>query len=491
MSGDFGQLEDRLRAAYADAGTTVQPDDISERAPAATSPVRWRAAARTGSRRTTALAAAAAVLLIVITATVIPHVLQSGSRPGNGVPSSHMAYVVSQRDLLIPVNLATGTALKPIPLGVAGGEAGVAISPGGKLVYVLTVRGQLVPVDVATGKAGRPIRVGGVPQALVMTPDGKAAYVLEPPYGVVAVDLATRTALGLIKIHNAASFALTPNGKTLYVVGTTMSTTNPVLTAIDTATNATISTLALTGPHLQSPLQSHHPKRCSTLRSSTSHGSGSREICVIRGWHAMGASVTMAPDGKTVYVSYESFKTVNAGTRSSGSIIGVNVASNAELKPIPAGLSGAQDFTISPDSQTAYLSEFQSAEAQSVTPVNLRTGAVLPSIPLPASQNGYGLTMSPDGGRLYATALDGSTVVPVDTTTRTALQPIQLRSFPRWQQFQGVFAPGGETLYVLSSFDYPKGALIAGRMTPVNAATGAVGKPIDFPAGLDDIIFSP
>jgi DNA-binding beta-propeller fold protein YncE len=472
MPADLRQLEDGLRAAYADAAATVRPDDISESAPAATGAMRWRAAARTRSRRTSALAAAAAVLVIVITATVIPQVLQSGSRHRSGspgaiaqVPRSHMAYVLggAPRDVLIPVNLATGTPLKPIPLGLHGGETGVAISPDGGLVYVLTVRGELVPVDVRTGRAIQPIKVGGVSQKLVTTPNGKAAYVLEPPYGVVAVDLANRTALGLIKVHGADDFALTPNGKMLYVLGTsgtgpvtTRNSAGLVLTAIDTATNATVRTFTLTGPDLEPQF---------------------------RGWRVLQGSVTMAPDGKTVYVSYMSAKD-SSPLQADGSIVPVDVASNTELKPINASRSGIQNFTVSPDSQTGYVSGIRS-----VTPIELRTGAVLPPIPLPTTSlpNGYALTLSPDGGKLYAVAPNGSTVVPVDTATSAALQPIRLTGWPRWQLDNGVFAPGGKTLYALS-FEAGNGA---GRMTPIGVATGTVGRPIDIPAGLDGIVFSP
>ena len=467
MPTDLRQLEDRLRAAYADAAATVRPEDVSERAPAGTSQVRWRAAARTKSHRTTALAAAAAVLLIVITATAIPQVLQSGSRHRSGspaaahLPHSHMAYVMggAPRDLLIPVNLATSAALKPIHLGLRGGESGIAISPDGSLVYVLTVRGQLVPVDVRTGTAGQPIKVGGVSQKLVTTPNGRAAYVLEPPYGVEAVDLAARTALGFIKVRGADGFALTPNGKTLYVLGTnastTISTTDLVLTAIDTATNATVGTLTLTGPDLRPHL---------------------------RGWHVMEESVTMAPDGKTVYVSYMSFS-ASTPLRTDASIIPVKVASDTELKPINVSRSGIQNFTISPDSQGGYVSG-----AQSVTPIDLRAGTALPPIPLPKSQQSYALTFSPDGGTVYAVDESGPAVVPVDTATNTAQKPIRLAGWPRWNQDSSVFSPDGKTLYVLS---YANDMTTAARMTPIDAATGAVGKPIDIPAGLDGIVFSP
>ena len=476
MPTNLTQLEDRLRAAYADAAATVQPDDIRPDASAATSQVGWHTATRIGAtriigRRATALAAAAAVVLIIVVATVVPAVLQSGSghrTGGPGIASSHMAYVVSQRDLLIPVNLATGTALKPIPLGVKGFDGGVVISPDNKLVYVVSVRGQLVPVDLATGKADRPIEVGGVPGGLVMTPNGRAAYVLEPLYGVVAVDLSTRTALGLIKIPGARSFVLTPDGKALYVlarVGRGLT-----LTEIDTATNTTIATDPLHGRPARADADPAWPVGG---RPEHSHdGSGRQD------------RLRLVPIGQD-HVCGRAYQVERVNHRCHRSQQHGAEADRYGPGPGP----DRPGFAISPGSRTGYLTDSNSSAAQWVSPVDLRTGTVLPSIPLPANQTGYDLTLSPDGTTLYATAVDGSTVVPVDAATGTALQAIRLIGLPRWQNDSAVFAPGGETLYVLSSANNPRGALVAGRMTPINTVTGAVGKAIDFPAGLDDIVF--
>ena len=83
------------------------------------------------------------------------------------------------------------------------------------------------------------------------------------------------------------------------------------------------------------------------------------------------------------------------------------------------------------------------------------------------------------------------TVVPVDTATATAMQPIRLGP-PRWFAWGGVFAPGGKTLYVLSyETSFKTGRYLAARMTPIDPATGTVGKPIDIPAGEDAIAFRP
>jgi DNA-binding beta-propeller fold protein YncE len=378
-----------------------------------------------------------------------------------------MAYVVSSEGgsgnvpgQLIPVNLATGTTLTPIPLGVKGYLGEAAISPDGTMVYVLDMRGQLVPVDVRAGKVDQPINLGGSPQKFVTTPNGKAAYVLEPPYGVVAVDLANRTALGFIKVRDAYDFALTPNGKTLYVIGSTTDTTGPVLTAIDTATNTTITAIKLQAPQVV----------------------------------GLSASFTlaMAPNGKTVYAAFAFNVRGNVhSVRSRDEIIPVNVASNTAQKPIVSGtVSGVlrQGLTVSPDSQMGYLQQ-----TQSLIPVNLSTGAVRAPMPLPAAlQHDYGLTFSPDGQRLYLiqNGIDPA-VVPIDTATGTAMQPIQLGA-PGWYAWDSVFAPGRKSLYILSyDTDYKNGVILGSRLTPVDPATGAVGKPINFPAGPDSIVFSP
>jgi len=380
-----------------------------------------------------------------------------------------MAYVTTQRGQLIPVDLATGTPQAPVSLGVTGYDGSLATSPDGKMVYVLTARGQLVPVDVRTGKAGQPISFGGISQAVVTTPNGKDAYVLQQPYGVVAVGLTTRTVLGFIKIHDARSFALTPNGKTLYVLGASAITPGPapVLTAIDTATNTTIATIKL-------------------------HARGGIRAPGL----VLPTSLTMAPDGKTVYTVFQNFSGTVAHPRPTHIIIPVDVASSTERTPIVSrtgsgGLWGG--LMISPDSQTGYLQL-----TQSLIPVDLRTGAVRASIPLRSLiQTGYEyeLTYSPDGQRLYLIQSIGSIgtkVIPIDTATGTAMPPIQLAT-PGWYAWEGVFAPGDKTTLYVLSYDivWKTGSLRASRMTPIDVATGAVGTPIDLPAGRSDIVFGP
>ncbi len=201
----------------------------------------------------------------------------------------------------------------------------------------------------------------------------------------------------------------------------------------------------------------------------------------------------MAPDGQTVYAAFTLNEHGNLRSpASTDEIIPLDVASNTVRKPIISGMVEGvltNGFTISPDSQTGYLQQ-----TNSVIPVDLRTGAVLTPIPQPATFEAnypYYLTLSPDGQQLYMIQGIDPTVVPVDTAAATVLQPIRLGP-PRWFAWRGVFAPGGKTLYVLSyQTRFKTGRYVAARMTPIDPATGIVGKPINIPAGEDAIAFRP
>jgi DNA-binding beta-propeller fold protein YncE len=107
--------------------------------------------------------------------------------------------------------------------------------------------------------------------------------------------------------------------------------------------------------------------------------------------------------------------------------------------------------------------------------------------------------LTPDGKTLYVLTNSFSrtpelSLTAIDTRTTasaTVLQPIGLGP-PRWSPWGGVFAPGGKTLYILSyDMSNRTGRYLAARMTPVDPATGTVGKPIVIPAGEDAIAFRP
>ncbi len=84
-------------------------------------------------------------------------------------------YVINDGGTFItPISTATNTALPAIKIGFA--PAALAITPDGKTGYAASPTNfQLVPIDLVTGTARKPIGLDG-PDALAITPDGKTLY---------------------------------------------------------------------------------------------------------------------------------------------------------------------------------------------------------------------------------------------------------------------------------------------------------------------------
>ena len=106
--------------------------------------------------------------------------------------------------------------------------------------YVVSGRigapGLVTPVRTASNTAGPPITVGPGPFDIAITPNGKTAYVLNFNGDTVTpIRTATNTAGPPITVGNEPfGIAITPNGKTAYVTGGTDSVT-PTRTATNTA----------------------------------------------------------------------------------------------------------------------------------------------------------------------------------------------------------------------------------------------------------------
>jgi DNA-binding beta-propeller fold protein YncE len=465
-------VEDTLRRAYADALAAVQRDDVSQdvlidrrpgrpprRAGPSGPPRRWVVAAS---------AAAAVAVIALVAGLVLPISLQHGASLA-AVPE-HMAYVAANGEV-IPVDLSSGTALRPIRLGVPGGTVGAVLAPGGRTVYVATTRGYVVPVDTATRKAEPAVRIGGIPQGMLMSPDGRTGYVIEPPYGVAVVNFATNRAAGFVTVSGAWNFALTPDGKTLYVVSW-----SGLVTPVETATLTTLRPVQTPGY----PGPAAHAERPAPL---TECRAGRRPACVSRtpsprpgDWPSGSAlltvpSIAVAPDGKTAYV-------VGVRAGATDVLTPISTASNTALAPIriPDGMWGAP-ISFSPDGRTGYLA------GSVVTAVNLVTGAVSWTARLPVRPGwpfGYETAVSPDGRNVYALDSDSGrspgTVYRIPAATGVP-RGAQIRT--PWVSPLGALddeiglSPDGKTLYV-QSFPANNQATVA----LFDASTGRAGRVI-------------
>ena len=198
----------------------------------------------------------------------------------------------------------------------------------------------MTPINTATNTAGPPIRVGDQPQQIAITPDGKTAYVVNNySQTVTPIATATNTAGPPIMVgDDPFPIAITPDGKTVYVGNIESGTVTPIATATNTA-----------GPPI------------------TTGGLGPFAIAI-------------TPDGKTAYV-------VN---RDSATVTPIATATNTAGPPITVGRPEIVSVAITPDGKTAYVAGFQPG---TVTPIATATNIAGP--PITVGSGPYGIAITP------------------------------------------------------------------------------------------------
>jgi YVTN family beta-propeller protein len=146
-----------------------------------------------------------------------------GGQPGRIAiaPAGHMAYF-GMKGQITPVDTSTNTALKPIKIHFEPGS--VAFTPDAKTAYVTDqFPSDVIPIRVATGTALPPITLPGNFTAfdLAITPDGKTAYASMADMAgnlLLPISTVTRKAQAPIKVgYSPYVVAVTPDGKTVYV----------------------------------------------------------------------------------------------------------------------------------------------------------------------------------------------------------------------------------------------------------------------------------
>jgi DNA-binding beta-propeller fold protein YncE len=377
-------------------------------------------------------AAAALAVIALVVGLLASNAKHTPPRPAPAIPM--MAYLVgggdgsgvggalSEPGSVLPVDLATGLASRPIGLGVPGPLGGVLVAPNGRTVYVATQAGDVVPVDVAKHTAESPIRIGGNPSDMLMSPNGRTGYVFEYPRGIATVNLVTRRPGRVIKIPEPGAFALTPNGKTLYVVTWHGQEVIPV----DTAT-----------------LQTGTP-----IQTGDYNDVGSARLVV-------------APDGRRVYL-------LSGKPGIPGQVLTpIDVATGAVLPSIVVSASalGAAP-TISPDSRSAYLDT-----GYGIMAVDLTTGRIRWTLNLGGPDVAYQAVVSPDSRTVYITG-NGYALDPTSAANGSQGAPVLFG----WSPFEVAFSPGGE-LYVLGI----RVGAMSSALIGFDPSTGAVLPPISLP----------
>ncbi|HEY7014592.1 MAG TPA: alkaline phosphatase family protein [Streptosporangiaceae bacterium] len=327
--------------------------------------------------------------------------------------------------------LAAGAQPAPVQTS-ATGEAAAGASPSAKpladpTAFVVNyglgtpTPSTVTPVNLVTRKAGRAIRVGADPQAIAVTPNGRTAYVVNSGSGTVTpISTVTRTAGPAIAVgDNPQAIAITPDGRTAYVSNAGSDTVTPISTATNQA-----------GPPIRT-------------------GAYPRALAI-------------TPDGRTLYVlNWEG-----------GSVTPVSTATNRPGRPIRTGSFPAA-IAINRSGRTAYVANYGS---DTVTPIAV--GARRAGRPIPVGQAPGSLAVTPDGRTVYVVNGDTDTVTPITTATGQPGRPIRVGYSPA----SVAISRSGGTAYVVNT--------ISGTVTPVSTSTGRAGHAIsvglyDYPLSVD------
>ena len=248
-------------------------------------------------------------------------------------PNGNTAYVVNRgSDTVTPIQTATNKAGKAITVGKNPGA--IAITPNGKTAYVVNGNfsgpGTVTPISTATNKAGKPITVGKNPGRDRDHPERQDRLRRQRRLGHGDPDQHRHQHAGKpIKVGSQPDFiAITPNGKTAYVINGGSGNTGPAtVTPISTATNTAGKPITV----------------------------GGRDV-------AFPDFIAITPNGKTAYVSVPG--DVYAAP---GLVVPIQTATNTAGQAIMVGkFPGA--IAITPNGKTAYV-----ANNSGVTPIDTAT----------------------------------------------------------------------------------------------------------------------
>jgi YVTN family beta-propeller protein len=264
----------------------------------------------------------------------------------------------------------------PISLGAKAWE--IAIVPGGSAYIVEGEADAVAAVDPTTRKLVKAIPVGELPESLAVSPDGKTVYVVNHnSEDVSIIDTATNTSPpGSIPVGGEPyAIAFAPNGKFAYVG------VDETLVTIDTTKEGVVGT----------------------------------PIPIGNGAHV----IAFAPDGATAYVSEEAPPAVAI----------ISTTLHKEVGAIPMPGANPWGVAVSPDGKRLYVADHK---AGTVTAFSTATEEPI-GTPIEVGELPYELAFTPDGKKLYVADYQSNDVTPIDPTTNKALAPIQLPGLGVWQ----------------------------------------------------------
>jgi YVTN family beta-propeller protein len=307
--------------------------------------------------------------------------------------------------------------------------------------------------------------VGKLPLAIAITPDGRTAYVVNGgSTNVTPIRTATGTALAPIRTGVVGSspeyIAVTPDGKTAYVANIGCpcpdgSDVPPSVTAISTATNTVVKKFASRNANFNGIVIDPNGRTAYLLPSMVPIRIATN--AVLPPIHLPGgtsvadpSAMAFSPDGRTGYVA-----DLNRGTVSV-----IRTATNTVTRTIKVG-RGPASIALSPDGATAYVVNEVSG---TVSVINTATSRVIKT--LEVGRSPCCITLTPDGKTAYLVNQLSHTVSVIRTATNTVTKTIRVHTGPSTI----AITPDGRSAYVLDGD--------SDTVTPISTATSSAGKPI-------------
>jgi YVTN family beta-propeller protein len=379
-------------------------------------------------------------------------------------PDGTKVYVSNTNSLSVSVlNSATGLTLATVPVGFS--VQWEAISPDGSRLYVESFDAanlyHIVAIDTATNTVTGKLAIHDFAvDAMTLTPDGTTLYVIGS-LGLYVIDANALSVTKTISSVSAASQAVTPDGKYLYIasVGNTGNPQESVQ-VVSIANYAVVHTILLPSK-VSAGFIKITPDGSQAWLGEFPLNKGVRSTIVVisTGTFATNAitlpasqspgAILFSPDSSTAYVPVNGpqIAVMNVATRKTVALID-SIASVGGLAISPDGST-----LLSPSSGTSNL-------------VALSSAGVVANVPVGAINSGSqlfleygGVAVSPDGKRAYVTDFASGALAAVDTSSKKVVYSVPVGNEP----VSVVVSPDSSKVYVANSF--------SNSVTSIDAAT--------------------